>query len=78
MRKNIQHIFMACVILTASFSLRLPLLFRDNPRPILIWSTSPAHIRMNWDVPANGSLDCANTQLSYDLEDDVWQGTYEI
>ncbi len=78
MRKNIQHIFMACVILTASFSSAFASAVQAQSTPNPDSVNIPGTHQDELGCSGEWQPDCANTQLSYDLEDDVWQGTYEI
>ena len=78
MRKNIQNIFMACVILSASFSSAFASAVQAQSTPNPDSVNIPGTHQDELGCSGEWQPDCANTQLSYDLEDDVWQGTYEI
>ena len=78
MQKQIFHIIAICVMLLASFS---PLFSsvsqaqsNDNPESVNIPGTHQDELGCSGEWQP----ECENTMLSYDEEDDVWQGTYEI
>ena len=78
MRKTIPNILMICAILFASFS---PLFAstaqaQSTPNPDSV--NIPGTHQDELGCPGEWMPTCENTLLTYDLEDDVWQGTYEI
>src|SRR5512147_2728059 len=78
MRKTIPNILMICAILFASFS---PLFAstaqaQSTPNPDSV--NIPGTHQDELGCPGEWQPDCANTMLTYDVEDDVWQGTFEI
>jgi pullulanase len=78
LRKNISSIILLCAILLASFS---PLFVSvaqaqspSNPDSVNIPGTHQDEL----GCPGEWQPECENTMLTYDEEDDVWQGIYEI
>lgn len=78
MRKNILHMLAICAIMTASFSsvFASAAWAQSTPNPDSV--NIPGTHQDELGCSGEWQPDCANTQLTYDLEDDVWQGTYEI
>jgi len=77
MRKNIPNIVLIFAILFASFSALsvLPVEAQgSNPDIVNIPGTHQDELGCSGEWQP----DCENTLLTYDTEDDVWQGTYEI
>src|SRR5215207_10157503 len=77
MRKNIPHNLTICTILIVSFSLLFAPIARaqgSNPDMVNIPGTHQDELGCSGEWQP----DCENTQLTLDVEDDVWQGTYEI
>ncbi|MEO8355955.1 MAG: pullulanase-type alpha-1,6-glucosidase [Chloroflexota bacterium] len=77
MRKNIPHVFVICAILFAAFSpLFAPVARAQGSNPEMV--NIPGTHQDELGCPAEWMPDCENTLLTYDNEDDVWQGMYEI
>src|SRR5215207_6755163 len=77
MRKNIPHNLTICTILIVSFSLLFAPIARaqgSNPDMVNIPGTHQDELGCSGEWQP----DCENTQLTLDVEDDVWQATYEI
>ncbi len=77
MRKNILNVLMICAIMLSAFS---PLFAgsarAQTPSPDSV--NIPGTHQDELGCSGEWQPDCANTQLIYDLEDDVWQATFEI
>ena len=78
MQKHLFNIITICVIVLASFS-RLSASVSQaqsdtNPESVNIPGTHQDELGCS----SEWQPDCENTLLTYDEEDDVWQGTYEI
>jgi pullulanase len=77
MRKHIPSLVLVCAILFTSFS---PLLIQaaraqgSTPESVNIPGTHQDELGCSGEWQP----DCENTQLAYDAEDDIWQGTFEI
>ncbi|MBI5353271.1 MAG: pullulanase-type alpha-1,6-glucosidase [Chloroflexi bacterium] len=78
MRKNILHILVICAILTASFSSVFASVAQAQSTPNPDSVNIPGTHQDELGCSGEWQPDCANTQLTYELEDDVWQGTFEI
>ncbi|MBI5945566.1 MAG: pullulanase-type alpha-1,6-glucosidase [Chloroflexi bacterium] len=78
MRKNILHILVVCAILTASFSPVFASAVQAQSTPSPDSVNIPGTHQDELGCSGEWQPDCENTQLTYDLEDDIWQGTYEI
>jgi pullulanase-type alpha-1,6-glucosidase len=77
MHKNIPNLFLVLAILFASFSAASVSAVEaqgSNPEMVNIPGTHQDEL----GCPGEWQPDCENTLLVYDIEDDVWQGTYEI
>lgn len=77
MRKNILNILVICVIIVSTFSSVFAGTVRAqtaNPDSVNIPGTHQDEL----GCPGEWQPACENTQLTYDLEDDVWQGAFEI
>ena len=78
MRKNILNLLMICATLLASFS---PLFVstaqaQSTPNPDSV--NIPGTHQDELGCPGDWMPTCENTLLTYDLEDAIWQGSYEI
>jgi len=78
MQKNILHILVICAIMISAFA---PLfagtvLAQTTPTPDSV-NIAGTH-QDESGCSGEWQPDCENTKLIYDLEDDVWQGTFEI
>jgi len=77
MQKNILNILVICAILCASFS---PLLASaveaQGATPEMV--NIPGTHQDELGCSGEWQPDCENTKLTYDIEDDIWQGTFEI
>ncbi|HKI52670.1 MAG TPA: hypothetical protein VJ987_00995, partial [Anaerolineales bacterium] len=77
MRKNIPNILLTLAILLASFSsLSASAVEAQGSNPDMV--NIPGTHQDELGCPGEWQPDCENTLLTYDIEDDVWQGTYEI
>ncbi len=77
MRKTIPHILVICAALFAAFSpLFAPVAQAQGSNPEMV--NIPGTHQDELGCPGEWMPDCENTLLTYDNEDDVWQGTYEI
>ena len=77
MRKNIPNLLLIFAILLASFSsLSAQAVEAQGSNPNMV--NIPGTHQDELDCSGEWQPDCENTQLTYDIEDDVWQGTYEI
>ncbi len=77
MRKNTPNLFVICAILFASFSPALASAARaqgSNPEIVNIPGTHQDEL----GCPGEWQPACENTLLTYDSEDDIWQGEFEI
>ena len=77
MRKNIPNILLIFAILLGSFS-------AISVSPVKAQGSNPDMVNIpgthqdELGCPGEWQPDCENTLLTYDIEDDIWQGTYEI
>jgi len=78
MRKDILHTLVICAILTASFSSVFASVTQAQSTPNPDSVNIPGTHQDELGCSGEWQPDCENTQLTYDLEDDIWQGTYEI
>ena len=78
MRKNILHIFVICAILVSAFSslMAQPVSAQTSSNPDMV--NIPGTHQDESGCPAEWNPSCENTKLVLDIEDDVWQGTFEI
>src|SRR5215207_11447524 len=77
MRKNIPHNLTICTILIVSFSLLFaPIAQAQTSNPDMV--NIPGTHQDELGCSGEWMPDCENTLLIYDLEDDIWQGIYEI
>jgi len=77
MRKDITNLFLIFAILLASFSsLSASPVEAQDATPDIV--NIPGTHQDELGCPGEWQPDCENTLLTYDMEDDVWQGTYEI
>ena len=77
MRKNILNILVICATLFASFSPAFaPVAQAQGSNPEMV--NIPGTHQDELGCSGEWQPDCENTQLTYDIEDDIWQGTYEI
>jgi len=77
MRKNIPNLLLIFAILLASFSsLSASAVEAQGSNPNMV--NIPGTHQDELGCPGEWQPDCENTLLTYDSEDDVWQGTYEI
>ena len=77
MRKNISNFILILAILLASFSALAGSAVEaqgSNPEIVNIPGTHQDEL----GCPGEWQPDCENTLLTYDIEDDIWQGTFEI
>lgn len=77
MRKNILNLCLILILLLASFAPALAPGIQaqgSNPERVNIPGTHQDEL----GCPGEWQPDCENTLLTYDIEDDVWQGTFEI
>ena len=78
MRKNMLSGIVLCTILLASFSPALSTAVQvqssSNPDSVNIPGTHQDEL----GCPGEWQPECENTMLTYDEENDVWQGTFEI
>lgn len=78
MRKNILHILVICAIMAASFSSVFASVARAQSTPNPDSVNIPGTHQDESGCPAEWNPACENTNLVLDVEDDVWQGTFEI
>ena len=77
MPKAIPNFLVICAILLASFSsLSVSTSQAQDSNPDMV--NIPGTHQDELGCPGEWMPTCENTLLTYDLEDDVWQGTYEI
>lgn len=77
MRKNIPNLFVIFAILLASFSsVFASAVEAQGSQPTIV--NIPGTHQDELGCPGEWQPDCEATLLTYDIEDDVWQGTYEI
>ncbi|HQV63757.1 MAG TPA: pullulanase-type alpha-1,6-glucosidase, partial [Anaerolineales bacterium] len=78
MRKNILHILVICAILVSAFSslIAQPVSAQTSSNPDMV--NIPGTHQDESGCPAEWNPSCENTKLVLDIEDDVWQGTFEI
>lgn len=77
MRKNIPNLFVILAILLASFSpVFASAVEAQGSEPTIV--NIPGTHQDELGCPGEWQPDCEATLLTYDIEDDVWQGTYEI
>src|ERR1051325_4468753 len=78
MRKTISSIVVMCAILLGSFSpvFASAPLAQSSPNPDSV--NIPGTHQDELGCPGEWQPECKNTMLTYDEEDDVWQGTFEI
>jgi pullulanase len=77
MRKNILNILVICATLFASFSpVLVPVAQAQGSNPDMV--NIPGTHQDELGCSGEWQPDCENTKLTYDIEDDVWQGTFEI
>jgi pullulanase-type alpha-1,6-glucosidase len=78
MRKNILHILVICAIMAASFLSVFASAVQAQATPDPDSVNIPGTHQDELGCSGEWQPDCENTKLVYDLEDDVWQATYEI
>ncbi len=74
-----QKIWNARVMLALSLAMSGPLLVAradDTPPPQTV--TIPGTLQSELGCSGDWQPDCANTALTYDAEDDVWQGAFQV
>ena len=77
MRKNILNILVVCAIILASFSpLFASMTLAQGSTPDMV--NIPGTHQDELGCSGEWQPDCENTKLTYDIEDDIWQGTFEI
>jgi len=77
MRKKILDIFLICTTLLASFSpMLVSTIHAQGSNPDLV--NIPGTHQDELGCPGEWQPECENTMLTYDVEDDIWQGTFEI
>ena len=77
MRKNSPNLFLILALLTASFSpVFASAVEAQGSQPDIV--NIPGTHQDELGCPGEWQPACENTLLTYDIEDDVWQGTYEI
>ena len=77
MRNKLLNILIICATLFASFSPAfVPVAQAQGSTPERV--NIPGTHQDELGCSGEWQPDCENTQLTYDIEDDVWQGTYEI
>ena len=77
MRNKLLNILIICATVFASFSPAfVPVAQAQGSIPEMV--NIPGTHQDELGCSGEWQPDCENTQLTYDIEDDVWQGTYEI
>ena len=77
MKKIIPNILIICAIVLASFSpLFASMTLAQGSTPDMV--NIPGTHQDELGSSGEWQPDCENTKLTYDIEDDIWQGTFEI